>query len=140
MDGRHRSEAHGENQAKALRVGRKRTPVDETRADWKLSIRRVCTLIGFPSTIRVDQGNEFISRDMDLWAYHTGVTLDFSRPGKPTDNAFIDAFNGRFRAECLKAHWFMSLSDAADKIEIGAETTTKNAHIAQSGTTSLQRS
>jgi transposase InsO family protein len=38
------------------------------------------------------------------WAYQRGVTLDFSRPGKPTDNAFIEAFNGRFRAECLNAH------------------------------------
>ena len=43
--------------------------------------------------IRVDQGSEFISRDMDLWAYRYGVTLDFSRPGKPTDNAFAEAFN-----------------------------------------------
>ena len=50
---------------------------------------------------RVDQGTEFLSRDLDLWAYAKGVILDFSRPGKPTDNAFIEAFNGRFRAECL---------------------------------------
>lgn len=54
---------------------------------------------------------------MDLWAYANDVTLDFSRPGKPTDNAFIEAFNGRFRAECLNAHWFMSLEDAAEKLE-----------------------
>lgn len=54
---------------------------------------------------------------MDLWAYQRGVTLDFSRPGKPTDNAFIEAFNGRFRAECLNSHWFMSLADAAEKME-----------------------
>ena len=52
-----------------------------------------------------------------LWAYTRGVTLDFSRPGKPTDNAFIEAFNGRFRAECLNAHWFMSLEDARQKME-----------------------
>jgi len=44
-------------------------------------------------------------------------TLDFSRPGKPTDNAFIEAFNGRFRAECLNAHWFLSLADAQEKLE-----------------------
>jgi transposase InsO family protein len=49
--------------------------------------------------------------------YTNGVTLDFSRPGKPTDNAFIEAFNGRFRAECLNAHWFMSLEDAREKLE-----------------------
>lgn len=46
-----------------------------------------------------------------------GVTLDFSRPGKPTDNAFIEAFNGKFRAECLNTRWFMSLDDAVRKCE-----------------------
>jgi putative transposase len=78
---------------------------------------RVCNEVGFPATIRVDQGSEFVSRDLDLWAYQRGVTLDFSRPGKPTDNAFIEAFNGRFRAECLNAHWFLSLADAQKKVE-----------------------
>lgn len=67
--------------------------------------------------IRVDQGTEFVSRDLDLWAYTHGVILDFSRPGKPTDNAIIEAFNGRLRAECLNAHWFMTLSDAKEKLE-----------------------
>jgi putative transposase len=43
--------------------------------------------------------------------------LDFSRPGKPTDNAFIEAFNGRFWTECLNQHWFMTLADAAEKLE-----------------------
>jgi putative transposase len=46
-----------------------------------------------------------------------GVTLDFSRPGKPTDNAFIESFNGKFRAECLNANWFMSLDEARAKCE-----------------------
>ncbi len=73
--------------------------------------------MAYPKTIRVDQGSEFISRDLDLWAYRYGVTLDFSRPGKPTDNAFIEAFNARLRAECLNAHWFLSLADAAEKLE-----------------------
>jgi putative transposase len=58
-----------------------------------------------------------VSRDLDLWAYARGVTLDFSRPGKPTDNAFIEAFNGGFRAECLNQHWFLILADARDKME-----------------------
>jgi putative transposase len=62
------------------------------------TLDRVCRRTGYPATIRVDQGSEFISRDMDLWAYQRGVTLDFSRPGKPTDNALIEAFNGRFQA------------------------------------------
>lgn len=74
------------------------------------------TLVRYPRTIRVDQGSEFISRDLDLWAYQNGVVLDFSQPGKPTDNAFIEAFNGRLRAECLNTHWFMSLADAREKL------------------------
>ena len=73
--------------------------------------------MGLPAAIRVDQGTEFVSGDLDLWAYQHGVTLDFSRSGKPTDNAFIEAFNGRFRAECLNAHWFLSLPDAQEKME-----------------------
>lgn len=62
--------------------------------DVVATLERVCSRIGYPKTIRVDQGSEFISREMDLWAYQRSVTLDFSRPGKPTDNAFIEAFNG----------------------------------------------
>ena len=81
------------------------------------TLERVCRRHGYPKTIRVDQGSEFISRDLDLWAYQKGVTLDFSRPGKPTDNAFIESFNGKFRAECLNTHWFMSLDDARSKME-----------------------
>ena len=81
------------------------------------TLERVCQAIGYPKAIRVDQGSEFISRDLDLWAYQKDVTLDFSRPGKPTDNAFIESFNGKFRAECLNAHWFMSLDDARRKME-----------------------
>lgn len=67
--------------------------------------------------LAVDHGSEFVSRGLDLWAYANNVVLDFSRPGKPTDNAFIQAFNGRLRAECLNAHWFMTLADAAEKLE-----------------------
>lgn len=57
-----------------------------------------------------------MSRDLDLWAYQKDVVLDFSRPGKPTDNAFIESFNGKFRAECLNTHGFMSLDDARPKM------------------------
>jgi putative transposase len=70
-----------------------------------------------PGTIRVDQGSEFSSRHFGPWAYTNGGTLDFSGPGKPADNAFIEAFNGRFQAECLNAHWFLSLADAREKLE-----------------------
>ena len=54
---------------------------------------------------------------MDKWAYERGVELDFSRPGKPTDNARVESFNGRLRQECLNANWFLSLDDAKAKIE-----------------------
>ena len=72
---------------------------------------------GLPGAIRVDNGPEFISKDLDLWAYWNKVKLDFSRPGKPTDNAFIESFNARFRLECLNEHWFLTLEDARQKIE-----------------------
>jgi putative transposase len=88
-----------------------------TGADVVETLERVNKCYGLPKVIRVDQGSEFVSRDLDLWAYQRGVTLDFSRPGKPTDNAFIESFNGKFRSECLNAHWFMCLADAAEKCE-----------------------
>ncbi|NVN13248.1 IS3 family transposase, partial [Nguyenibacter vanlangensis] len=81
------------------------------------TLERICAQMGYPKSIRVDQGTEFVSRDLDLWAYQKGVVLDFSRPGKPTDNSFIESFNGKFRAECLNTHWFMSLDDARAKME-----------------------
>ena len=62
-------------------------------------------------------GSEFVSWDMDLWAYQRDVTLDFSRPGKPTDNAFIEAFNSKLRSECVNTHWFLSLEDACEKLD-----------------------
>jgi putative transposase len=80
-------------------------------------LERICFYRGAPRTIRVDNGPEFISKALDQWAYENEVTLDFSRPGKPTDNAFIESFNGSFRDECLNANWFQSLSDAKAKID-----------------------
>ncbi len=58
--------------------------------DVVATLDRVCGTAGYPKTIRVDQGSECVSRDMDLWAYQRGVTLDFSRPGKPTDTDVIE--------------------------------------------------
>jgi putative transposase len=85
--------------------------------DVVATLERACRSVGYLKTIRVDQGSEFISRDLDMWAYQRGVELDFSRPGKPTDNAFIESFNGKFRSECLNAHWFLTLDDARLKME-----------------------
>jgi putative transposase len=70
-----------------------------------------------PERIQVDNGSEFVSKEFDRWAYENGVTLDFSRPGKPTDNALIESFNGSFRDECLNTSWFLSVDDARKKIE-----------------------
>jgi putative transposase len=73
---------------------------------------------GKPQRIQVDNGPEFVSKALDHWAYEQRVELAFSRPGKPTDNAHIEAFNGRLRQECLNQHWFLSLADARNKIEV----------------------
>ena len=72
---------------------------------------------GAPKSIRVDHGTEFTSIVLDQWAYWNKVTLDFSRPGKPTDNAFIESFNSRFRQECLNEHWFLSVADAQERAD-----------------------
>jgi putative transposase len=65
-----------------------------------------------PQAITVDNGGEFVSRAMDAWAYAHDVRLDFIRPGKPVENAFIESFNGRLRDECLNAHIFASTIEA----------------------------
>jgi len=80
-------------------------------------LQEVTSRHGVPQTIRVDNGPEFISKSLDWWAYWNGVKLDFSRPGKPTDNALIESFNGTLRQECLNEHWFLSLEDAQEKID-----------------------
>lgn len=72
---------------------------------------------GKPLRISLDNGPEFISKALDLWAYQAKVTLDFSRPGKPTDIAYIESFNGSFRDECLNVNWFLSMQNARTKIE-----------------------
>ena len=72
--------------------------------------------VTYPRVIR-GQWPEFVRRDLDLWTYQRGVTLDFSRPGKPTDNAFAEFFSDKIQAECLNTAWFMSLDDARSKHE-----------------------
>lgn len=71
-----------------------------------------------PRSITVDHGTEFTSRALEDWAFQRGVQLDFIRPGKPVENAFIESFNGRLRDECLNVHQFLSLDDARRKIEV----------------------
>ena len=62
-------------------------------------------------------GSQFTSKELDLWAYANSITLDFSRPGKPTDNAYVESFNATVRLECLGRHWFLDLDDAREKVE-----------------------
>jgi putative transposase len=73
---------------------------------------RVARFRGYPEAIRTDQGPEFTGKALDQWAYQNGVRLKLIEPGKPTQNAFIESFNGRFRDECLNDHWFTSLAEA----------------------------
>ena len=93
-------------------------------ADASLTAPRVVTCLerlkdsrGLPTAITVDNGSEFYSRAMDAWAYRNGVKLDFIRPGKPVENAFIESFNGRLRDECLNTEVFASLEEAQQKLE-----------------------
>ena len=96
----------------AIEVGQGFTGEDVTAV-----LDQVVAERGLPGEIRVDNGTEFTSKVMDLWAYANEVKLDFSRPGKPTDNAFIESFNSLVRKECLNQHWFLSLEDAMKKID-----------------------
>jgi putative transposase len=72
---------------------------------------------GAPTAITVDNGGEFVSRAMDSWADAHDVRLEFIRPGKPVENAFIESFNGRLRDECLNAHVFASTTEALSRPE-----------------------
>jgi putative transposase len=83
--------------------------------------RRISFERELPGRVFLDNGPEFIGKVLGMWVYEKKVTLGFSRPGKPTDNAFIESFNGSFRDECLNLHWFLSLNDAKKKIEAWRE-------------------
>lgn len=96
----------------ALEAGQRFGGEDVTRI-----LDQVARGCGHPRTIRVDNGTEFTSKRVDQWAYLNRVELDFSRPGKPTDNAYIESFNGKLRAECLNENWFLSLADAQEKLD-----------------------
>ena len=71
-----------------------------------------------PRSITVDRGTEFQSRALEDWAYRRGVQLNFIRPGKPVENAFIESINGRLRDECLNVHQVEWLADAQAKNRI----------------------
>ena len=77
---------------------------------------KVATTQPLPKELYVDNGPEFISQALDAWAHKNNVKLCFSRPGKPTDNAYIESFNGKLRTECLDQNWFVSLQEAKEKL------------------------
>src|SRR5271154_2108774 len=99
-------------EAVAIEVGQSLKGDDVVRTLNRLKLER-----GIPKVLFCDNGSEFTSHAMDLWAYRNGVKIDFSRPGKPTDNAFVESFNGTFRSECLNTHWFLDLKEARQLIE-----------------------
>lgn len=72
---------------------------------------------GLPESITVDNGPEFAGMILDRWAYAKNVKLNFIRPGKPVENAFIESFNGRIRQECLNQHYFLDLEEARKTVE-----------------------
>jgi putative transposase len=86
-------------------------------ADVVQVLNHVKSQRGAPQFLFCDNGSEFTGQAMDFWAHQNQVRIDFSRPGKPTDNAFIESFNGSFRSECLSVHWFASIHEARQLIE-----------------------
>jgi putative transposase len=96
----------------AIEVGTSLPGVVVTRVLDRIAERR-----GYPATIVSDNGPEFRSREMDAWACRRGVQLHFIDPGKPIQNAFVESFNDKFRAECLNANWFFGLEDARKRAE-----------------------
>ena len=99
-------------EALAIEVGQR------LRAEHVVSaLNRIAARRGAPRHIFVDNGSEFSGRLLDMRAYHHKSKIDFSRPGKPTDNCHIETFNGSFRDECLNLHWFETLDEAKATIE-----------------------
>lgn len=94
-------------------------------AGFRLTGQHVAEALGqaaktrtLPRSITVDHGTEFTSKALDQWAWENGVQLDFTRPGKPTDNGLCESFNGRLRDECLNVNEFASLDEARQRIEM----------------------
>ncbi len=91
----------------AIVVGRRLRGEDVVAA-----LNRIVERRPVPKCLFVDNGSEFSGQLLDLWAYHHQTKIDFSRLGRPTNNCFIEAFNGSLRDECLNLHWFASLAEA----------------------------
>lgn len=80
-------------------------------------LERLATDRGAPAELVLDNGPELAGKALDRWAYERGVRLRFIDPGKPSQNGFVESFNGRFRDECLDQAWFTGLADARATVE-----------------------
>jgi putative transposase len=89
-----------------------------TGEDVAAALDQAAQVRGYPKVIRTDQGPEFTSRAFDQWAYERQIVIRLIQPGKPTQNAFIESFNGKLRDACLNAHWFRNLAHAQDVIAV----------------------
>lgn len=99
-------------EALAIEVGKR------LRAEDVVSVlNRLVAQRRVPRFLFADNGSEFSGLLLDMWAYHHKMHIDFSRPGRRTDNSFIETFNGSFRDECLNLHWFESLAEVKREIE-----------------------
>lgn len=96
----------------AIEVGHRLRSEHVVQVLTRLTVQR-----GAPRRLFCDNGSKFSSQLVDLWAYQHQVQIDFSRPGKPTDNAHVESFNATLRRECLNVHWFESLHEAQIRIE-----------------------
>lgn len=99
-------------EALAIEIGQRLGGEDVVAVLNRLSAQRRA-----PKYLFVDNGSEFSGRLLDLWAYHCKARIDFSRPGKPTDNCYVETFNGSLRDECLNLHWFETIGEAKAIIE-----------------------
>lgn len=103
---------HFSRESVAIETGYALRAADVTRTLARLKLTR-----GLPRVILVDNGAEFSGNDLDRWAHENGVQIHFIRPGKPTENAYIESFNGRLRDECLNANVFYDIEEARKVVE-----------------------
>ena len=75
------------------------------------TLERIAATRGYPEKIRVDNGPEFISSEIERWAFKNNVELQFIQPGKPSQNAYIERFNRTFREEVLDIYLFTDLDE-----------------------------
>lgn len=115
-------------------------------ADTSIGGARVCRVLdrvtgerGFPEQIMIDNGPEFAGAALDAWAHRHGVKLHFIEPGKPSQNGYIESFNGKLRDECLNENWFIDLADCRRTVETWRQDyNTERPHSALGGQTPVE--